>query len=299
MKNDTFSQIISRFQIVAVDEYNETPRRIYITQSKEQIKELTKVILIDLDRQQVFDPQMIGSYAKFMCPIRYVDPKRDNIAEIQRQIEKLPNLVKINLSRIIEGKPEIRDEGYGAYYSLDEYLFENLNKKFHEKGSLDASDFFCIIIWKANRAKSKIAEKLLKKFNTLEEASRAITSTLHNENMSDYERFKYLLNIGFRLPMLSAILTVLFPDRFLIYDYRICSHPEMKEFTKLKNPINDSALYWTLYQEYIEAVMKNTPSWLTLRQKDQYLWGKSFAVQLKNDLQRNFKPIFTENLQNE
>ena len=291
MNLNTFSHLLHQYQVVAVDEYNEKPHRVYIARSETQITELSNVILIDLDRQEVYSPQMIGSYAKFMCPIRFINLNRDNIEEIQKQIEQLPDLTKINLSRIMDEKPEITDGGYRSFYDLNEYLFKDLTRKFQDQGSLDACDFFCIIIWKANRAKSKIANKLLKKFNSLEVASRTITSTLHNENMSDNERFKYLLDIGFRLPMLSAILTVLYPDRFTVYDYRICSHPEMAEFTKLEYMTKDSQLYWNLYQDYIAAVIENTPSWMTLRQKDQYLWGKSFALQVKSDIENNFKTL--------
>lgn len=288
MNKNTFSFLLNEYHVVAVDEYNEKPHRIYIAQSTNAVNELTKVILIDFTNNEAFTPQMIGSYAKFMCPIRLIDPNRDNIEDIQKRIEELPDLTKINLSRIMEEKPEISDEGYLSFYSLDDYLFKDLNKKFQEKGSLDACDFFCIIIWKANRAKSTMAKMLLKKFNSLEDASRSITSYLSNRNLNDYDRFKYLLETGFRLPMLSAILTVLYPERFTIYDYRNCSHPEMTEFKKLDNGIKDTRSYWSLYQDYIAAVVENTPTWMTLRQKDQYLWGKSFAIQLKKDIECNF-----------
>lgn len=288
MNMNTYSYFLGQYHVVAIDEYKEQPHRIYIAPIGKEITELTNVILIDLDKPEVFDPQMIGSYAKFMCSIRYIVPNLDNMEEIQKRIEELPNLTKIKLLRIMEGKTEITDGGYRSFYDLNEYLFKDLNKKYLENGSLDACDFFCIVIWKANRAKSKIANKLLKKYNTLEVACRTITSTMHNENMSDFERFRFLLETGFRLPMLSAILTVLYPDRFLVYDYRICSDSEMKEFTKLEHIKKDSQMYWNLYQKYIEAVIENTPSWMTLRQKDQYLWGKSFVSQLKGDIENNF-----------
>ena len=111
MSLNTFSYLLNQYQIVAVDDYNQIPHWIYIAPSGNQVTELTKVICIDLDRQVVFAPQMIGSYAKFMTPIRLIDPNLDNIEEIQKRIEELPDLTKINLSRIMEEKPEIRDEG--------------------------------------------------------------------------------------------------------------------------------------------------------------------------------------------
>jgi hypothetical protein len=288
MKMDNLNEQISRYQIVAIDDYNDSPSRVYIPTLDGQLTELSTLILIDLDTKEVFEPQMLGSYLKFGSPVRSIDLKRDNIQEINERIEKLPVLTRINIQRHLEGKADVEDGGYLEFYNLNDYLFGTVNKRFHEIGSIGSFDFFCIVIWKANRAKSKIAGTLLKKFDDLENASRSITSVLHNMNMSDYERFAYLLEVGFRLPMLSAILTVLFPDRFLIYDYRICSNPEMEEFTKLEYQISDKHKYWELYQEYIIAVIHNTPSWMSLRHKDQYLWGKSFGLQLKRDIECNF-----------
>lgn len=288
MSLNKFHEILQQYSVVAVDEYNDEPSRVYLAKRFQQITELSEVILIDFYKQEVTSPTKLGSYAKFMCPVRYVDPLRDNVDKIQKRIESLSSIVKINLLRIIEGKPEIRNEGFGSFYRMDDYLFNDLNEKFHKDGCLNSFDFFCIIIWKANRAKSKIAQLLHRRFNNLDDAAYTITSRLNNQNINDYERFKYLLDLGFRLPMLTAILAVLYPDRFLVYDYRICSNPEMNEFKNLENEVKNKELYYSRYLKYMEAVIENTPSRLTLRQKDQYLWGKSFANQLKEDIQMNF-----------
>jgi len=50
---------------------------------------------------------------------------------------------------------------YLRYYDLETYLFEDVHRRFHAAGSLSAFDFFSIIIWKANRAKSNVARRLL------------------------------------------------------------------------------------------------------------------------------------------
>jgi len=44
---------------------------------------------------------------------------------------------------------------YLEYYDLERYLFENVHQRFHLEHSLGAFDFFSIVIWKANRAKSQ------------------------------------------------------------------------------------------------------------------------------------------------
>ena len=289
MSLNTFSYLLGQYHVVAVDEYNDEPKRIYLARSEFKLSEMTKVILIDLVKNEAFEPQWAGSFAKFVGSIRPIDHHRDDIEAIQKRINNLPDLIKIRISGIMEERIEIKDDGYRSFYDLNEYLFKDLNKKFNEKGSLDAFDFFCIIIWKANRVKSTIAKNLLKQFKTLEEAAQTITSTLSNENISDYDRFSYLVEIGFRLPMLSAILTVLYPERFLVYDYRICEHPKMINFQNLVNGMKDSKLYYRRYMDYIAAISEITPSWMTLRQKDQYLWGKSFAIQLKNEIECNYR----------
>lgn len=55
---------------------------------------------------------------------------------------------------------------YLRYYDLEAYLFEDVRKRFQKEGVLSAFDFFSIVIWKANRAKSKVAHRLLKMAET-------------------------------------------------------------------------------------------------------------------------------------
>ena len=53
---------------------------------------------------------------------------------------------------------------YSKFYrnDLEKYLFDDVINKFEENGYINAFDFFCIIIWKANRAKTKVANKICK-----------------------------------------------------------------------------------------------------------------------------------------
>ena len=43
---------------------------------------------------------------------------------------------------------------YQRYYDLETFLFEDVNRRFRDNGSIGAFEFFSIVIWKANRAKS-------------------------------------------------------------------------------------------------------------------------------------------------
>lgn len=179
---------------------------------------------------------------------------------------------------------------YLKYFDREKYLFDDVSSRFHVEHSLGAFDFFSIIIWKANRAKSKIARKLLNKDlkgkHDLESRCRALTKLLYDAP-DHKERLRLLINDwGFALPMASAILAVCWPDEFAVYDYRV--RDQLKGFAKL-NTTNFEKL-WRGYQQYMAGVSKLAPSDLNLRDKDRFLYGRSNAVQLKQDIRQSFVP---------
>jgi hypothetical protein len=79
---------------------------------------------------------------------------------------------------------------------------------------------------------------------------------------------------------------VLYPVEFTVYDARVCE--ELPEFRKLAEKSFSNAM-WEQYQHFKKAVEESTPSELCLRDKDRYLWGKSFykaAVEASADAPR-------------
>jgi hypothetical protein len=104
---------------------------------------------------------------------------------------------------------------------------------------------------------------------------------------------QYLWDSGFYLPMASAILTVLYPNEFSIYDVRVCG--ELGAFSELGNITRFEKL-WPRYSEFLQAVEKSAPPGLPLRDKDRYLWGKSFSNQLTNDIKQKFT-VFSEEIE--
>lgn len=48
---------------------------------------------------------------------------------------------------------------YQRYYDLETFLFEDVYRRFRDNGSIGAFEFFSIVIWKANRAKSITAKR--------------------------------------------------------------------------------------------------------------------------------------------
>ena len=175
---------------------------------------------------------------------------------------------------------------YSIFAPLEKYLLEAVRPRFREQGYLNAFDFFCIVIWKANRAKSKVAKKLLalSRAKDLDSACEQLTRGIHAES-SDQEKLELLLNEWrFRLPMASAILSILYPERFTIYDFRVCS--QIKGFDNL-----DSKSIPKKCQEYfrfMETVKGMASEKGTLTEKDRWLWGKSFADDLKRDIDMCF-----------
>jgi hypothetical protein len=134
---------------------------------------------------------------------------------------------------------------------LEKYLFEEVARTFRGSGRLGAFDFFCIVIWKANRAKSRIAALLLRKFSDLEKAVENLTAALSHEQ-DRRERMRLLISDwGFNLPMASAILTVLFGNEYTVYDYRVCD--QVGGFQDTQNR-TDFEKMWSEYENYIVAV---------------------------------------------
>lgn len=187
---------------------------------------------------------------------------------------------------------------YLEIYNLEVYLFNTVRQRFKEQGYLSAFDFFCIVIWKANRAKSKVAKKLLKNgHSSLDEAVLDLTQGLSSLSSAE-DRLRYLWDWGqweFYLPMASAILTVLYPEDFTIYDVRVCealgAYSELRNITKFEK-------LWPRYMAFRQAVEQSTPTDLSLRDKDRYLWGKSFSHQLTTDIQQGFAKASNESAYN-
>ncbi len=175
---------------------------------------------------------------------------------------------------------------YLDYYHLEQYLFNKVGPGFRKTGKIDASDYFCIIIWKANRAKSKEAKRLLSKgYKTIQSAVSALAKDI-KELKTDKELMSCLIETwGFRLPMASAILSVLYPNKFTVYDVRVCN--EIDGYHSIQSRKFEGL--WSGYEEFVQKVKSSTPNELNLRDKDRWLWGRSFHNQLINDIKCKFK----------
>ena len=162
---------------------------------------------------------------------------------------------------------------YLKLYNLEGYLFKEVNSRFHKNHYLTAEDFFCIIIWKANRAKSKIRNRLLKVDVNLEKAIKVLTSEIYQQKNIE-NRLEIMLSQkwGFSLPMATAILTVLYDKDISVYDVRVRAELKLKE-------IYTAEKYFSYFLPAVQKFAKSHS--LSLRDADKYLWSKSFHEDLK------------------
>ena len=174
---------------------------------------------------------------------------------------------------------------YLRLYDLEKYLLDDVRSSFEDTGRLSAFEFFCIIIWKANRAKSRVAQRLRlqdgEHRDDLDAIVADLTSSLKRTEQGK-ERMRVLIEKwAFRLPMASAILTVLYPDEFTVYDTRLCD--ELGNHHAVRNRTRFDDL-WSGYEAYVADVRQREPDVPGLRGKDRTLWAKSFEKQLKDDI---------------
>jgi hypothetical protein len=166
---------------------------------------------------------------------------------------------------------------YLKYYFLENYLFGEVRNNFQKRGYLLPEEFFCIIIWKANRAKTKIKNRLLKRSHNLREAVKKLTNEIFRASDKNKKLEILLDKWGFQLPMATAILTVLYPEKFTIYDVRVREQLGIKDYLGRKNQINK---YISEYLPKVKDFSKKKG--LNIRDGDRYLWDKSFYKDLKN-----------------
>ena len=145
------------------------------------------------------------------------------------------------------------DTNFLQYYDLENYLFKVVAIRYAQDKTITAFDFFCIVIWKANRAKSKIAKRLVTHGNGQTNLETAVGSLLAAISEAKDQRARLSVLIegwGFRLPMASAILAVLYPEDFTIYDIRVCD--VLGDYKDAQYKTNFATL-WERYAAYVSC----------------------------------------------
>lgn len=168
---------------------------------------------------------------------------------------------------------------FRKYHQIEDYLFKDVSAKFRNKGYIDEFDFICILKWKSNRSK-------LKNFDKVADI-KDLTKSIYNTK-GEKEKLGILIGKKFRLPTATAILSVLYPQKYTIYDIRVREQIKMKAFYS-----TNIDKIWPLYEEYMKKVISKTnkTGLTSFRERDRFLWGKSFYDELKKDLKEDFKRL--------
>lgn len=163
---------------------------------------------------------------------------------------------------------------FSKYYFLENYLFTEVTDSFATNGFLTPEEFFAIVVWKANRSKTLIKRKLTNDGGDLASNVKRLTQQIQMA-ASDEDRLKILIDHWrLRIPMATAILTVLYPDRFSVYDVRVREQLGIKDFVDHKDQVGR---YFREFLPRLKAEGKGE----TLRDKDRFLWGKSWYEDLQ------------------
>jgi hypothetical protein len=162
---------------------------------------------------------------------------------------------------------------YLQFYDDEDYLL-GVGDRFRETGNLEAADLYTLLAWKANRAKNYHWKRLRKlaKSGTFAGAVSEIASELHSTPGQKHRLQILMEKWGFAVPTATAILTILYPKEFTVYDYRVCIELGIENNLSAKG-FSDSL--WSGYEEFKARVISQTPEDLCLRDKDRFLWARS------------------------
>jgi hypothetical protein len=167
------------------------------------------------------------------------------------------------------------------YYSPETSLFPELAVRFAATGKLEAEELYLILDWKAARARTRHLKRLTVG-RTFSQATQELARDLCGA-IDDAQRLKLLLSPSwsFALPTATAILTVLYPERFTIYDIRVCD--ALGAFHGLGNR-RWSEKTWPEYSRFVAEVRAAVPEGLNLRDADRWLWGHNKQQAIRREL---------------
>ena len=160
------------------------------------------------------------------------------------------------------------------YYWLEHYLETEVYDYFHAHHYLTPEQFFAIVFWKSKRPRRLIREG----FNegSVERLMQSVFDAVTKE-----DRLRLLLNQrGFNLAMASAVLTVLYPNDFTVYDKQVREILGLKDISSLPS----GAKIKKYFDEYITKVKASNPD-LSLRNCDRALWAESWHKDLQEFIQ--------------
>ncbi len=163
-------------------------------------------------------------------------------------------------------------KNYLDLYNIEEYLFKVIGPRIRERGFVEFDDFYQICMWKSARQK----QNYLKNKNAIEDISRKAFA-----EKDELLKMKQLLELkGVGIPMASAILTIVFPDKYAVIDVR-CIQMLNKLGIKIKETITINR--WLEYLKIMRELARENN--FTPRQIDQILFSMHREMLEKNNFQ--------------
>jgi hypothetical protein len=169
-----------------------------------------------------------------------------------------------------------------SYYDPENSIFPNLQETFAKTGKLDPLAFYVVLDWKSSRARTRHLWRLAAIGGSFEAAVCDIAVMLAAAPSPEQRLGELLTRWKFQLPTATAILSVLYPEEFTIYDVRVCD--ALGRFHELDGKRWSSEI-WLQYRKFVEAVKSEAPSNLSLRDCDRWLWGKDKQRVLQGELE--------------
>lgn len=189
---------------------------------------------------------------------------------------------------------------YLKYYWLEKSFFPEVYNFFHKKGYITPEHFFSIVVWKSIRPRKLIKHGLLRNGKTINNTVHNLSKKIFKANSKE-ERLEILIGNGrknkkqngFQLAMASAILTVLYPKDFTVYDFRVRSQliDQEKKVNKYTDITGSQKVVEKYFHQYIPQVLKlgrkiSRNKQLSLRDCDRLLWAKSWHEDLEDFLKK-------------
>jgi thermostable 8-oxoguanine DNA glycosylase len=160
-------------------------------------------------------------------------------------------------------------------YDIEGYLLDKVSERFKEEGTLEPFDFFAIVAWKSNRAKTKIRKGL-------DDAGKTVQGLMSEVAQAETSRDKVevLLQVwGIGLAMASAILTVCDPEAFTVLDYRAWETLRGASLQGLPEHYPATSDEYLDYCRVCRQLAERVG--MSLRNLDRALWAKSWRDDLR------------------
>ncbi len=160
------------------------------------------------------------------------------------------------------------------YYDPESSVFPAIATR--GRKSMTAEELLLVLKWKTGRLKKSYAKTV----SRLPEINTAVR--IANKRGEEVEAIQDLCKIDeIGVPVASAILTVCYPEKFTILDWRVLDVLEIKPGESSKWSAKD---YWKRFVPRVKAERERFDR--TLRDTDRALWGLSVYRQVMELIQK-------------